>query len=254
MKVKAVKTRKLLPPQDDLWEVLETVIPKLGENMVVAVASKIVAIGQGRCIPLGQVTDKDKLIIKEAEKYLPRENTPGGWVMHTIKNNLLIPTAGIDESNARGHLILWPQNLPESAGKIWKFLRQKSGLKNIGVVITDSHSIPMRRGVVGISLAHFGFKSLFDYNGREDLFGRKLKFSKTNLPDSLATAAVLAMGEGDEQTPIAIISDLPKTVEFIQKAPRKPADPSLNFEIPQEFDIYQPFLTSVPWKKGGAGR
>lgn len=252
MNIEPIKTSRMIPPKDNLWELLQIVVPKLKENMIVAVASKIVSIGQGRTVSVDKVADKDRLIIKEADKYLPRELTPGGWVMHTIKNNLLIPTSGIDESNAKDHYILWPKEVDLWAKKICKFLKAKSKVKNLGVVIADSHSIPFRRGIVGISLAHVGFISLIDYKDKKDLFGRKLKFSQSNIPDSLAAAAVLAMGEGNEGTPVALISDLPKGVKFVQRTPQKPKQDYLNFKVPQQYDLYKPFLTSVPWKKGGS--
>src|SRR3989344_4087629 len=123
MKIQAIKTRKFLPPKDDLWDLLSA-IKSLKENSIVVVTSKVVAIGEGRCVPLGSV-DKDELIAKEADKYLPRKFFPKASTMYTIKNNLLVAAAGIDESNARGFYILWPENPGLSAKKIWEFLRKK---------------------------------------------------------------------------------------------------------------------------------
>ena len=56
--------------------------------------------------------------MKEADEYLPRKFVPGGWCMQTIKNNLLIPSAGIDESNANHNYILWPKDPAGIAKKI----------------------------------------------------------------------------------------------------------------------------------------
>jgi hypothetical protein len=39
MNVRAIKTRKLIPPKDDLWEVLEQSLPPLEEETVVAISS-----------------------------------------------------------------------------------------------------------------------------------------------------------------------------------------------------------------------
>lgn len=254
MKIQAVKIKKLLPPKDNLWKVLQKyVIPKLKENMIVAITSKIVSISEGRCIPIDQVKDKDKLIIQEAEKYISRDLVPRKYLMHTIKHNLLIPTAGIDESNANGYYILYPKDPQKSVKKIWKYLRQKSNIQNLGVLITDSHSIPMRRGIVGISLAFYGFKPLIDYREKTDLFGRTLKVSQTNVPDCLSATAVLAMGEGDEQTPIALLSNLPGKITFSKRLAKPQGDWS-DFKVPLKDDLYKPFLVSVPWKKGGGGK
>lgn len=249
MVVKAIKARKFLPPQDNLWDLLGA-IKLVKENSIVAITSKVVAIGEGQCIPVGKI-DKDKLIAKEADKYLPRKLWPGGLTMYTIKNNLLVAAAGIDESNADGHYILWPKNPELSAKRIWDFLKKKFKLKNLGVIITDSRVIPLRRGVVGVAISYFGFKPLKDYRGTKDLFGRKFEMETSDIPDSLATAAVLEMGEGAEMQPLAIIADIPY-VEFIEKK-YIPKNPDFSFEIPEKEDLFYPFLSSVPWKKGKSG-
>lgn len=250
MIIKAIRTRKFQPPKDDLWELLEN-IKGLEEKTIVAVTSKIVSIGEGRCIPHAQVK-KDELIISQADKYIPRSLSPNMWIVHTIKNNLLIASAGIDESNGNGYYILWPKNPQESAKRIWHHLRKKFKVKNLGVIITDSHCIPMRRGLVGISIAYFGFNPLRDYRGKKDIFGRELAISLTDIPDSLASASVLEMGEGSEQTPIALITDLPY-VHFTLR-PYVSKTPYSSFIIPPKEDLFYPFLSSVRWKKGGSGR
>ncbi len=251
MIVRVIKTRKFRPPQDDLEELLLSNLPKLKENTVVAVASKIVSIGEGRCIPFDQVASKDELVIREAEKYLPRNLVPGGWVMHTLKHNTFVPSAGIDESNALGHYILWPKDPDKSAQKIHRFLKNKFKLKNLGVIITDSHSTPLRRGVIGLALSFYGFWPLKDYRGEPDIFGRELVYSQTNLPDGLAAAAVLAMGEGGEQTPLALITDTP-VVKFGN--PRRSSKKFSSFKVKPQEDLYQPFFKALPWKKGRGGK
>ena len=36
--------------------------------------------------------------------------------------------------------------------------------------------MPLRAGVVGVALGYAGFKGLRDYRGKEDIFGKKLKY------------------------------------------------------------------------------
>lgn len=249
MRIQAIKTRKFLPPKDNLWDLLSA-IKNLKENSIVAVASKVVSIDEGRCIPIGSI-EKDKLIAKESDKYLPR-NLWKGLTMYTIKNNSLVAAAGIDESNAKGYYILWPKDPALSAKVIWQFLRKKFSVKNLGVIITDSRVVPLRRGVVGIAISYFGFKPLKDYRGTKDLFGRRFEMETTDIPDCLATAAVLEMGEGAESQPLAIITDVPY-IEFIDKE-FKPKIADDSFEIPEKEDLFYPFLSSVKWKKGGGGK
>ena len=250
MIIKAIKTRKITPPQDSIEDILTSVAKLIKKHSIFVITSKIVAIHEGRSIAKDKVPDKDSLVIAESDMYLPRSFTPGGWVMHTLKNNLLIPTSGIDESNAKDHYILWPTNPKRSAKYIWTFLNKISGVDDFGVIITDSHSIPLRRGIVGISLAYFGFKPTYDYRGKTDIFGREMEVSQTNIVDSLASAAVLVMGEGNERTPISMIYDLPLIVKFEIKE-SKPSKPFSSFEVDIKEDLYSPFLTAVPWKKGG---
>lgn len=247
MKVTAIKTRKFLPPKDNLEDLLKY-IKNLKENSVVAITSKVMSIVEGRCIPFGGDLDKDKIAVEEADKYIPRELAPGGLILHTIKNNMLIASAGVDESNGAGYYILWPENPQKSAKEIWQYLTKKFHLKNLGIIITDSRLVPLRRGVVGISIAFFGFKPLKDYRNTKDLFGREFKMETSNMPDSLATSAVLEMGEGSECQPIAIVTDIPN-IEFSDME-FKPVTPDDDYEIPEQEDMFYPFLASVKWEKG----
>lgn len=251
MIVTPVKTRVLMPPQDDLLAVIRSTIPKIQENSILVVTSKVVSIGEGRCIPKEKYPDKDVLIRKEADKYLPRELTPGTWVMHTIKHNLFIPSAGIDESNSGEYYTLWPRDPKASAKKLWQWVRTTYRIKNAGIIISDSHSIPLRRGMMGFALNYYGFQPLKEYRGTRDLFGREMKMTQRNFPDALAAAAVLAMGEGDESMPLAVIRDIPD-IRFAEKTPRS-RYPHSTFEVKTKEDLYYPLLSSVPWKKGGGG-
>ena len=70
---------------------------------------------------------------------------------------------------------------------------------------------------------------------------------KSNIADSLATAAVTVMGEGNEQQPLAIIEDLP----FVAFQDRNPTAKELEeLKIKLEDDVYASLLTSVTWKTG----
>lgn len=248
MEIRTVKTRVFLPPKDDLFSLIRESFSrlKLKEKSIIVITSKIVSIWQGRCIEPETVKDKDELIKKEAELYLDRDKVPGGYALFTIKNGLIVPTAGIDESNANGYFILWPEKPFSAAKKIYNFIKRNYQMNDFGIIITDSHSGPSRLGITGIAIAYYGFYPLKDYRGCPDIFGREMKISQVNIPDSLAAAAVFSMGECDEQTPIAIIEDI-DAIQFKRSSPEKD-DPLI---VPMEEDIYAPFLKSVRWKKGG---
>ncbi len=255
MIVTPIRTRLLIPPKDDLMGAIRASLKSLPERSVLVVASKVVSIWQGRCVPIEKYPHKDDLIKQEADRYLPGEYVRRNRLMHTIKNNLFIPSAGIDESNAAGHYILWPRNPKRAAAQIHHWAKKTYGVKELGVIIADSYVIPLRRGALGISLAHYGFFPLKDYKGENDLFGRRFTMTQTNIVDALAAAAVLVMGEGAERTPLALIRNLP-LLRFISRPTLlKKKFSSLEIkEKEEEGDLYYPLLSAVPWKKGGGGK
>jgi len=227
----------MLPPKDDIYPVLDKYLPPLKEGDVLFITSKILGIHQGRCrkIKTGSRAEKDELVKQEAEVYISRKECPGEHVILTVKKNTLIPSAGIDESNCNGYYVYWPKNSNEEAKKICNYLKKKYKIKKLAVVITDSHTIPMRYGVMGISIGFFGIKPLRDYRGKKDIFGRKITMTKSNIVDSLANMAVLVMGEGSEQTPIIIGREV-DIIEFTNKQNHK------ELLIPIKEDIYYPLL------------
>lgn len=241
MIVNSVKTHKITLA-DNLFDVLDKYIDKLEDGSVVAVTSKIVSITEGRVVKI-ENADKDELIKQESQYFLPRSTNPYN-VSLTMTNDTLIASAGIDESNADGNYVLWPANPQNSANEIRQHLKEKFGLKNVGVIITDSKTTPLRWGVTAIAIAYSGIEPLIDYIGKEDLFGRKFVFEKMSIIDNFACAAAVVMGEGNEQTPIAVISDIPFVV-FIDNNP----EPD-ELKISLDEDLYGPILSKADWKKG----
>ena len=193
-----IKTRKFLPPKDNLEELFQKHLPALKEGDVLFITSKVLAIHQGRCVKVTEKTDKQFLVRKEADEYLPKTRL-------TIKNNVFVSNAGIDASNGNGYLVFWPKNIQPTLKKIWLSLKQKNKIKNLGLVLTDTHSTPLRFGTVGTAIGSFGLEPLLDYRGKGDVFKRPLKFTRVNLLDSLSAMAVLLMGESSESTPLLIL-------------------------------------------------
>ena len=236
-----VKTRKFLPPKDDLYEIFSRYLPELKEGDILVLASKILAIHQGRCVDkLHAAKDKSRLIKQEADYSLPPHAVRGAEIILTIKDHTLIPSAGIDESNGNGYYILWPKNANRLCQEICQYLKKRHKIKKLAVIAADSHTIPLRWGTLGISIGFFGLEPLRDYRGRPDIFGRKLKYTQSNLVDSLAAMAALMMGEGKEQTPMVIIRGL-RSAKFTNK----PAHQKL--VIDPKKDLYYPILK--PFKR-----
>lgn len=245
MKVSSIKTHKITVDDKDILKIIDQYLPTLEDKSIIAITSKIVALCEGRVVKV-EDSDKETLISQEAEYFLPRSSSKYG-VSLTITGGQLVATAGIDESNANGYFVLWPKDAQKTANQIRKHLQEKYQLKNIGVIITDSKTTPLRWGVNGTAIAYSGFEPLNDLIGSKDLFGRELKMTKVNILDGLAASAVLVMGEGTEQTPLAIIEE----AAFVKFLDADPSEEELNsLKISIEDDIYAPLLTKVDWQKG----
>lgn len=249
MRVQAWKTHKVTGEDADILPILDRYLPPLKERCVVAVSSKVAAICEGRVEKISGREEKDRMIEREAEYYLPRSASKYDIVL-TIKESAVVVSAGVDESNGNGMLVLWPKDMQATVNRIRGHLAARHGLQEIGVILTDSRTSPMRWGVTAVALAHSGFLALKDYRGKPDVFGRLMRMERVNVADSLATAAALVMGEGDEQTPLAVIEDIP-FVEFQERNPLPEEQESLR--IAKEDDLYGALLTAVPWKTGGHG-
>ncbi|MCU0653330.1 MAG: coenzyme F420-0:L-glutamate ligase [Candidatus Pacebacteria bacterium] len=235
MEIFPIKTRAMLPPKDDIYNVLDEFCPALREGDVLVVASKIVAIHQGRCVLKSEIKDKNDLIKKEADILFPSEETDGGVVITTIKGNTLVPFAGIDESNANGYYILWPEDPDGEAGRICEYLKKKFSLKNLALIIADSYCVPLRRGTMGISIGFYGLNPANDYRKKIDIFGRTLGITRFDVVDSLAAAGVSVMGEGDERQPVSII----RGADFVEfRCDKSSRDSAMPFKE----DIFYPLL------------
>jgi putative folate metabolism gamma-glutamate ligase len=202
------------------------------------------SIIQARCISKDTI-DKRSLIYQEADLVLDCDNNLYDLYL-TIKNGILIPSAGIDESNVDNVYVLYPENIQEIMTKIWGYLREKHNLKKLGVLMTDSHTTIMRRGVTGIALGWCGFEPLYSYINKPDLYNRPLKVTQVNILDSLATSAVFVMGEGNEQTPLEIIKHAPK-ISFLDRHPTQEEKESIRISMDE--DLYAPLLRLARWIK-----
>jgi dihydrofolate synthase / folylpolyglutamate synthase len=245
MIVRAIKTDKIMAGRT-LEQVLDRFLGDMPDNSVLAITSKIVGICEGRVVPIGSV-EKDELIKQEADYFLDRSLSKYN-MSFTITHRTLVPVAGIDESNGNGNYVLWPKDPQKSANDARAYLKKRFGLKNIGVVLTDSTARPLHYGTEGVAIAYSGFAPSNNYIGQPDLFGREFKVSISNILDALASAAVVVMGEGTEQTPLAVIEDVP-FVRFQDHNP-KPKELDEFYLSHMDDDLFEPFLKNAPWQKG----
>lgn len=232
MIIKPIKTH-VFQEGDDLFLFITRYLKKLPERGVLVVTSKIVALSEKRTTVAENTEAKEKLIRKESEFAMSTK-----YVWLTVKDGMVMASAGIDESNANGRLILLPKDSFKIARVLRKKLQQRYGVKELGVLITDSAILPLRAGVIGTALGYAGFRGIKDYRGTPDIFGRMFTFSRTDVADSLATAAVLLMGEGNEQQPLAMIEKAP--IEFCDRVNRK------EIHIDIQDDMYGPLFSRLP--------
>ncbi len=242
MRIDPLKT-PLINIGDPLENILDCHVPTLKEGTIFAITSKIISICQERVIPKSSGITKESLIRQECEAILPIENMPGKFM--TITHGLILLSAGIDESNANENYILYPSAVQATSQHIWHYLKQRDSLERLGVIITDSRTSPLRKGVTGFTLGWCGFKPLNDYRGKPDIYGRLLEVSQTNVIDSLASSAVFVMGEGDEKTPMALITDAPH-VEFQTDPPT--AEELTNIRVSIKEDLYHSLTNSDKWE------
>lgn len=220
------------------------------DNDILVISSKYLSISEGRIKNLNKIIPRNQavkianeyhmnpkimeLVIREADEIY---GGMYGFVLTSI-HNVLAPNAGIDKSNIpKGKVVLYPKRPLESIESLRnKFLINSR--KKIGIVLSDSRILPMRKGTVGIALSICGFEPVIDLKGSKDLFGNTLKYTSQNIADCLASIGTMIMGESDASTPVVILRDLDIKLTSTQKSYDSLA-------IESKFDIYIRGLSGI---------
>jgi len=197
--------------------------PAAGDILVVA--QKIVSKAEGRKVKLADIepsaealvlareTGKDprlvELILQESTQVVRKAP---GIIIVRHRLGFVGANAGIDQSNI-GHqegesALLLPKDPDGSAQRLRSAILQSCGV-SLGIVISDSWNRPWRLGTIGGAIGSSGITVLDDRRGQNDLFGRELKVTVINRADSIATAAMLVMGETTEGIPAALVRGFP---------------------------------------------
>jgi len=210
-------------PGSDLIDILSEALVAAGLSVsgvdVLVVTQKIVSKAEDRYVALDDVIPSEEAMrLAKVTRKDPRlvelvlaESTA---VVRAAPNLLItrhrcgyvMANAGIDRSNTGGgdRVLLLPKDADASAER----LRQGLGLgfgSLPAVVISDTFGRPWRYGVVNVALGASGLPSLIDKRGEADRDGRPLEVTQIALADMIASAAGLAMGEGAEGIPAALI-------------------------------------------------
>lgn len=230
-----LKSRRI-EPRDDIKASIDAALKKaraqLRDGDVLVITSKVVAVCEDRIVTVKHKRDEDAVARREADVWLGGKPYP-----FSVKDGILIPRSGIDASNAApGTLILWPRDSWKTSADVRAYFAKKCGLKNFGVIITDSTCRPLRWGVTGIALGWAGFAGVADRRGEKDLFGTPLRVTQTAAADAIAAGAGLVMGDAAEAVPFVIARDAPVrfTARTVRPAQFQPRD-----------DLFAPIYTKA---------
>ena len=208
-----------------IWDGLDCGRLSLEDGDILVIAQKVVSKAEGMVVALdgiepspeaqrlAKVVGKDarltETVLRESREVLRASRDR---LIVENRQGLICANAGIDRSNVSQvdgpKVSLLPTDPDASAAHIRQGLRELSG-KEVAVVISDSHGRPFRTGCVGIAIGAAGIASLWDRRGQQDLYGRPLASTEVALADLVASAALLAMGEASEGTPVVLVRGAP---------------------------------------------
>ncbi len=221
-----ILSNKIIEEEDDLISVVLKSIEEQGYALqnddILVIASKVVSVVEKRIRKYEDISPtKEAQVIGKRAHISPEfaqiilDETNNRYIgtvpgaVTTLNKYGLMANAGADQSNVGDEkIILLPKDCKLSAQKIHQELSDQINLY-IGIIIADSRTMPMRLGTVGGALATYGFKSIIDERGKNDLFGRPMHITTRAVADQLATAAELLMGETNERIPFVIIRGYP---------------------------------------------
>ncbi len=206
---------------EKLVEAMSGVKVRPRNHDILAVASKVVAIAEGRLVRLSMIKPTFRAIKLGRAHSLPpalvqvvideSDRVYGGvrGALLTLSRGIVTANAGVDQKNAPpGFVVLWPSE-PELSARRLRTSLQRRLRKTLGVVIVDSRVTPLRLGTIGLALAAAGFGQVRDFRGIRDLYGRRAQITYQALADGVASAAHLLMGEARESTPFVLVRGAP---------------------------------------------
>ena len=201
---------------------------QLEDGDIVAITSKVVSVSQNRLVQFDAVSPSAK-----AEELAAKYGLEPGFVevvlreadqvyggvyraLLTSKGGIMLANSGIDHKNVpQGFAVLLPENPDKDASDIRREIGERVG-KHVGVMLTDSRTVPLRMGTIGVAIGISGFNPIRDCRGKPDLHNKPLLITRMAIADDLACAAHLVMGETTEKIPMVLIRGAP--VEFDESA------------------------------------
>ncbi|MHA2252407.1 MAG: coenzyme F420-0:L-glutamate ligase [Candidatus Kariarchaeaceae archaeon] len=247
VQIYAFKSPKIISWGDDVFEnfieALRIEDFRLQNGDIVVLTSKVYSMQQESAIKLTDVIPSEQAIILGEEASLdPRvaqlviDESDGvlGAVYHAILAKTiygLSANAGIDLSNSPdGYALLLPRNPDQEALRFKEKISSRL-MVDVGVLIVDSRTIPLRRGTTAVALGVAGMDPIIDERGKVDLYGNKMVITTKALADNVATAVNMLLGETNEMTPFGIARGIPyePADQVTMKSTLMPEDQCLYF-------------------------
>ncbi|HTU73477.1 MAG TPA: coenzyme F420-0:L-glutamate ligase [Trebonia sp.] len=196
-------------PGDDLGKLITDALlvdggPGLADGDILVVTSKVVSKAEGRVATM----TRDEAIAAETARVVARR---GATTIAQTRHGFVLAAAGVDESNtAPGTVVLLPEDPDESARRLRKSLRDRTGAF-IGVIVTDTMGRPWRAGQTDTAIGAAGVKVVRDHRGEADAFGNTLEVTISAVADEIAAAGDLVKGKA-LQLPVALVRGLSSLV------------------------------------------
>ena len=202
-----------------IYEAAERQQTPLENSDVVVVTHVVASKAEGNVYNLDEVVPSEfaKTIAKSLQKdpalveVILRESKSirrmgdGNLIVET-KHGFICANGGVDQSNVQGARMVapLPKNPDRTARKIRRRLASLT-VKDVAVIISDTHGRPHREGQINIAVGVAGINPIRDRRGESDLFGYLLRVKQTAIADELASAAELVMGQATEGVPVAVV-------------------------------------------------
>src|ERR1700684_79139 len=188
----------------DLAALVAEAAADLRDGDIVVITSKIVSKAEGRVV----TASREQAIEAETARVVARR---GPTTIAQTRHGLVLAAAGVDESNtAPGTVVLLPEDPDESARRMRKALRARTGV-SVGVVVTDTFGRPWRAGQTDTAIGAAGVLPMRDHRGETDAWGNVLDVTEAAVADEIAAAGDLVKGKA-LQVPVAVVRGLPDLV------------------------------------------
>jgi coenzyme F420-0:L-glutamate ligase/coenzyme F420-1:gamma-L-glutamate ligase len=194
-----------ISPGDDLAGLIAGAVaapggPGLADGDILVVTSKVVSKAEGRVAAMS----REDAIAAETVRVVARR---GPTTIAQTRHGFVMAAAGVDESNtAPGTVVLLPEDPDESARRMRKALRGRTGVR-VGVVVTDTFGRPWRAGQTDTAIGAAGVLPLRDHRGEADAWGNTLDVTVAAVADEIAAAGDLVKGKA-RQLPVAVVRGL----------------------------------------------